>query len=124
MTAAEWQRRQARILEWRRLGSGFAVMLLCVLIALACGGCNSTALKQGDEIFHDGSFAENAQLDVLKLEKPGGFKLTRIRVGKDQQTALNRYLLMKGLPAILDKGGEALSGLTDSVADGVKAVSE
>lgn len=95
-----------------------------MILALLLCACQSTGWRSGQEIFHDGSLAENTALDVLKVERPDGTKLTRVKVGKDQQNSLNKYLLMQGLPAILETGGEALSGVTDSVADGVKSVSQ
>lgn len=91
--------------------------LLTPLAVIALSSCSSTALKEADSIFHDGDMAENTALEYTKVELASGSKITKVKVAKDQQSLAGKALLLRGLPGIIDAGGDALTGTVDQVSD-------
>lgn len=89
---------------------------LIAAIVLALASCSTTGLKEGDDIFHDGSLAENTALDYTKVKLISGSEITRLKVAKDQQNLLKQWIMLRGMPGIINAGGDALSGTVDQVA--------
>jgi hypothetical protein len=90
--------------------------LLSAILLLSLISCSSTAVKEGDDLYHSGSLAENTSFEYTKTELASGTKITSLKVGKDQQSLLRYLALMKNTPALINAGGDALSSTVDQVS--------
>jgi hypothetical protein len=90
--------------------------LLSAIVLLSLISCSSTAVKEGDDLYHSGSLAENTALEYTKTKLASGTEITSLKIAKDQQTLLGKALLLRGMPGIIDAGGDALSGTVDQVS--------
>lgn len=86
-------------------------------IVLALASCSTTGLKEGEDIFHDGSLAENTALDYTRVKLISGSEITRLKVAKDQQGLLKQWILLRGMPGIINAGADALTGTVNEVSD-------
>jgi hypothetical protein len=91
--------------------------LLTAIAVLALASCSTTGLKEGEDIFHDGSLAENTALDYTKVKLRSGSEITRLKVAKDQQGLLKQWIMLRGLPGIINAGGDAISTGINEISD-------
>lgn len=90
------------------------LLITIAILGLSC--CASTALKEADTVFHDGDLAENTALEYTKVELASGSTITKLKVAKDQQSLAGKALLLRGLPGIINAGGDALTGVVDEAS--------
>lgn len=90
--------------------------LFAAALVLTLASCSTTGLKEEDDVFHDGSLAENTALDYTRVKLRSGSEITRLKVGKDQQNLLKQWIMLRGMPGVISAGGDALSGTVDQVS--------